>query len=136
MSFEILMIRYNIPTLITLRRASLRRSITNPPKGFVGITRCMWNFGVRISFHPYVRRILHASGLVLTQLSHKAQCYITCRMIGKQTPKFFSLRTSLWVKKTFKFSQKRILESQVTPKKPHSNNKIPRFRRKLSQNKS
>ena len=46
MSLEILMIRYSIHKSITLRRASPRRSITNPPKGFVGITRCMLNSGV------------------------------------------------------------------------------------------
>ena len=46
MSFEILMIKDNIPKLITVRRPSLRMSITNPPKGFAKITRSMWNFGV------------------------------------------------------------------------------------------
>ena len=76
MSLEILMIRYSIHRSVTLRRASLRRSITNPLKGFVRITRCMLNSGVGLPFHPYVRRILHALGLAPAQLSPKAWCCI------------------------------------------------------------
>ena len=71
MSLEILMIKYNIHRSITLCRASLRKSITNPPKDFVGITRCMLNSGVRLP-HLYVRRILHSLGLAPAQLSPKA----------------------------------------------------------------
>lgn len=50
MSFEIMMIRYSIPKSIELRLTSLKRSITNPAKGFAGITRCMLNFKILLPF--------------------------------------------------------------------------------------
>lgn len=63
MSLKILVIRYNIPRSITIHHASLKMSNTDPLKGFVRITWCILNFVVRLSFYPYIKRILYVVGL-------------------------------------------------------------------------
>lgn len=54
----------------------------------------------------------------------------------RQIPKTFSLKTSLWMKETFKFNHGRISESYMVPKRPYSNDNTLRSRSKLSWVKS
>lgn len=54
----------------------------------------------------------------------------------RQIPKTFSLKTSLWVKETFKFSHGRIPESYMTLKTPYSNDTTLASKSKLSWVKS